>query len=187
MEFSIFKALPGSTDIQFLVSSSAIDYTKTKYMHPVKYASQILSLNFRWCKPGEIQLDGECDVCNFGTYTLLWNSTDCKNCPEHATCQAEVISLNAGYWRKDLNSTQIVECPNEDACLGGYTTEGKHPVYWETGYLGVLCNQCVIDGPTKFERIAENECSKCPDPAMNLIRIIGIAMLLVVMMVILIS
>jgi hypothetical protein len=39
-----------------------------------------------------------------------------------------MISLNKGYWRIDPNSTDIMECPNADACLGGFVPEDEHPV-----------------------------------------------------------
>ena len=88
--------------------------------------------------PGEIQIGDICSTCTAGTYSTVWNSTQCHSCPEKATCQGKVISLNKGYWRIDANSTIIVECPNQDACLGGFNETNTHPVNCASGYEGIL-------------------------------------------------
>ena len=125
---TIFEAAPGMQDVKFRLASSAIDYNVLQYLDPVKYADQIISVNFRWCKPGEIQDGNTCLKCNSGSYSVTWNSTQCLTCPENASCEEERISLSAGYWRISRNSTDIMECPNEEACLGGYNATSKYPV-----------------------------------------------------------
>lgn len=186
MSTTIFVSAPGSINIPFELKSSVINYVMLNAIASQKYPKQIMNVNFRWCMPGEIEILDECDICSEGTYSLLWNSTKCLDCPGKASCQGKEISLNKGYWRMDTNSTDIVEWPNEDACLGGFHEENLHPIECEAGYEGILCNEWVIVGPIKYERISENVCSKCPDPAMNLLRIIGIAILLIVLLAILI-
>jgi hypothetical protein len=91
--------------------------------------------------PGEIQIGSVCLVCTAGTYSVTWNATECKNCPDQTTCYGKIISVNSGYWRIDGNSTEIIECPNQDACLGGYNETNKHPVNCANGYHGILCNE----------------------------------------------
>ena len=34
---------------------------------------------------------------------------------------AETISIDRGYWRATLSSTEVLACYNADACLGGVT------------------------------------------------------------------
>jgi hypothetical protein len=45
---TIFLASPGAKNVKYLLSSSAIDYKVLQYLDPVKYADQIISVNFRW-------------------------------------------------------------------------------------------------------------------------------------------
>lgn len=152
-----FYAKPGRTNVKFKLESSAIDYKVIQYLDPVKYADQIITVNFRWCKPGEIQIENICSTCSTGSFSVKWNETNCHSCPNNAACEAEKITLNSGYWRYDRNSTDIMECPNEDACLGGYNPDSAHPVNCASGYRGLLCNECIIDGDTKYERISDNQ------------------------------
>lgn len=183
----ILESNPGDTDVEFLIKSSEIDYTMVQYLEPVEYADLVIKASFRWCHPGEIQINTVCSACTAGTFSVIWNATECEDCPNKASCEGESISLNSGYWRIDANSTTIVECPNPDACLGGFFPDNTHPVACETGYQGILCNDCITDGETKYERISENTCSKCPDYTMNLIRIILVGIIFLVFLGILIK
>ena len=53
-------AAPGLDGIEFLLFSSAIDYDMIKHIDPEKYPDQVFTVNFRWCKPGEIQRGNIC-------------------------------------------------------------------------------------------------------------------------------
>lgn len=53
---TIFIAKPGQKNVQFKLSSLAVNYAVLQFLDPVKYADQIISVNFRWCKPGEIEV-----------------------------------------------------------------------------------------------------------------------------------
>ena len=185
-ENTIFIAQPGMKDVKFKLTTSAANYKLLQHIDPVKYADQIISVNFRWCKPGEIQDGNTCIKCNTGSFSLTWNSTQCLTCPDNASCEQERISLSAGYWRISRNSTDIMECPNEEACLGGYNATSKYPVNWKEEYHGLLCNEWVIEGETKYERISENQCSKWPAFASNLMRIIGCGIAIFIFVIILI-
>ena len=39
------------------------------------------------------------------------------------------------------NSSYIVKCPNEKACLGGYEPQNEYPVKCKAGYEGILCSK----------------------------------------------
>jgi hypothetical protein len=46
-----------------------------------------------------------------------------------ATCLGKTeVSVEEGFWRKTTNSTIIIECPNQNACKGGYFPENEYPV-----------------------------------------------------------
>ena len=72
---TVFYASPGKTNVKFRIESSAINKKMTQYLDSVKYADQIISVNFRWCKPGEIQIGDICSPCNTGSYSVKWNET----------------------------------------------------------------------------------------------------------------
>ena len=182
-----FIASPGLSDVKFLIRSSAIDYEMVQEIDPVKYADQVISVNFRWCQPGEIQIGNVWSEWSVGSYSTTWNSTECQNWPDNAVCQGKVIELDDGYWRINKNSTEIIECPNEEACLGGFNDTSTYPVNCAEGYKGFLWNECETDGDEKYERISENTWSKCPDPTLNIIRIIGFGFLILIFLTILIA
>ena len=173
----ILESAPGDTNVEFILKSTAIDYELVRTVNPIAYPDQILKANFRWWMPGQVEFETVCSPCSPGTYSVLWNATECLNCPEKAAWEEEKISLNKGYWRIDANSTTIIECPNQDAWLGGFNPGNEHPVNWKEGYRGILCNEWVMEGDQKYERIADNTCSRCPDYTMNLIRIILVSIL----------
>ena len=57
-----FNASPGKGNVKFKLTSSEIHYQMIKYLDPVKYADQIITVNFRWCMPGEIQIENICST-----------------------------------------------------------------------------------------------------------------------------
>ena len=183
---TIFTASPGRSKVKFLVKSSAINYKIVQYIDKVKYANQYINVNFRWCKPGEIQVGNSCIACGVGSYSVVWNETSWHNWPDNAACEGVQISLNQGYWRFDRNSTDIISCPNSDAWLGGFNSSSTYPVYCADGYEGILWDEWEMSGDNKFERISDNQWSKWPNPALNLFRIIGFGILIVVFMIVLI-
>ena len=68
-------------------------------------------------------------------------------------------------------------CMNPKACLGGFNAEKNYPVNCKEGYEGILCHKCVsksTEGKRRFMRIGDHECSLCPDPMINSLRIISV-------------
>ena len=134
-------------------------------------------MNFRYCKPGEQQIDQEWMEWAPGTYSLKWNSTEWDKWMTDSVWVAEEISLRTGYWRRNLNSTLLLEWINEDACLGGYKPENEYPVSWKTGYGGVLWSKWKIVDGIKYEQFNSFEWLQCPKPFFNGIRVIGLILL----------
>jgi len=183
-----FKYKPGVANVTFSVTSKAINLPRIAAAYELESASSDISVNFRYCKPGERQnQDDTCSECDQGTYSLFWNSTTCEKCMDDVVCLGKTeIEVNPGFWRNTLNSTNIVDCPREDSCTGGYVFESTHPVNWSAGYSGFLCTECELLEGEKFQRVGLYECEKCPDPTLNVIRVIGFMLLIIFFIVILI-
>ena len=80
-----FISSPGSVNVQFKATSKAIDDDKMQNVFPNTISSNTIYANFRFCQPGEIiTSDNQCQECSAGTYSLIWNSTECKSCVEDA-------------------------------------------------------------------------------------------------------
>lgn len=87
------------------------------------------------------------------------------------------LYLDKGYWRSSTNSTIAIECLREKACEGQYHPNNEYPVKCAEGYSGQLCTECEIVDGEKYERLSNYECSKCPDPVLNALRILGLMIL----------
>ena len=174
----IFNTQPGSTNIQFIASSKAIDSIKVKEVYG-SVSSNLISVNFRFCKPGEIQLsDNTCSTWASGTFSLDWNSTECQPCPSNAQwLGGNQISVSAGYWRMSQNTSTIVEWIYDKAWDGGYVDQEDVSVNWATGYTGILWSECQIINGTKYSKVSDFECSKWPNPILNAIQVIGLIIL----------
>ena len=177
----IVNTKPGSTNMQFQATTNAIDSAKVKEVYG-SISSNLISANFRFCKPGEIQLsDNTCSTWAPGTYSLSWNSTKCYPCPSCSQCLGgNQIYVDAGYWRMSRNTSTIVEWIYAKAWDGGYVDQEDAPVNWATGYTGIIWNECQIVNGTKYTKVSDFECSKWPSPAYNAIRVIG--MIIIVFM-----
>ena len=80
----IFISPPGSVNVQFKATSKAIDDDKIHNVFANSVSNNTIYVNFRFCKPGEIiNNSSQCQECSAGTYSLQWNSTECKNCIDH--------------------------------------------------------------------------------------------------------
>ena len=76
-ESLIGVAQPGSTHIAYQVTSKAIDREKLAKIYGIE-GTNTLNMNFRFCKPGEIQFENNrCSKCGVGAYSLSWNATQC--------------------------------------------------------------------------------------------------------------
>ena len=171
------KAEPGSTNMAFRMSSNVINTKKVQEVFNGEIVQQNIFMDFRFWKPGEEINVNECHSCSIGTYTLLWNSTQWKDCMDDANWIDGEILVSDGHWRNTKESTFIPEWINKDAWLGGYDDNSKHPVNWEEGYDGILWSQCKISNGVKYEKINDFEWRKWPDPVLNSIRVIGLFLL----------
>ena len=76
-----FIAKPGSESVIYNLTSNALDFDTISagIMNFEDSASDYINnilATFRYCEPGEIEVDQiECRVCDYGSYSLDWNST----------------------------------------------------------------------------------------------------------------
>ncbi|CAI2361643.1 unnamed protein product [Moneuplotes crassus] len=178
----IFIGKIGLKNITYKLTSASIN---SKIINEVLNNSEgeynnIIDASFRYCKPGEIQTsDDQCQECKPTTFTLKENSTECTPCMDFATCEGkDEIKVHAGYWRRSINSSSIIECPNDKACLGGFHPDNEQgPAKCNTGYRGLLCTKCDIVKGIKYQPLSGFQCSKCPKPVLNAIRLIAFVVL----------
>ena len=105
-----FTASPGSSNISYKATSKAIDTNKIQNVFEQSISENNINVNFRFCKPGEIMSNNKCLECSAGTYSLGWNSTECKSCVDNAVCNGkEQIQVDPKHWRRTTNSTKIVK------------------------------------------------------------------------------
>ncbi|CAI2370559.1 unnamed protein product [Moneuplotes crassus] len=180
----IFQSYFGKHTVPYSLISKAIDseIIESAFTDTQEEYDNIINVEFRYCKPGEIQsTDNQCQQCSYGTYTLNWNETECHSCMDHATCTGrDAIEVDQGYWKKSVNTSNIIKCVNPDACDGGYDPQSEHPVKCTTGYKGYLCSSCDILDGVKYEPVGNFQCSKCPNAIVNTIRVIVFSILVMV-------
>ena len=105
---------------------------------------------------GEINdtLSKTCVICESGKYSLNPSDNTCKSYLSHATCYGRSnISIEKGYWRKDNQSENIIQCEGGVLrCNGGIESSCTEQ------FTGPVCLQC----NTAFGYIANNgDCSLC--------------------------
>eukprot|EP00347_Sterkiella_histriomuscorum_P002765 403366887 len=187
-----FTASPGFK-YRVAFSTEAIDKTKEsnqEYLEQVGMSQPEfhLDLQLRECIIGERFSDkGSCDVCANGTYYSLTKMTEpgkCTECPTSvAICYGgSFIGPNPGYWRKNNYTQNFISCLNSDACLGMVPPENNMMGSCAEGYQGILCADC----KNQYTRDSSYVCTKCQNLTSNIIKIIGIFILvcfLIVLMV----
>jgi len=111
-------------------------------------------------------------------YSLNLSDSKCNSCPDDAYCWGGAnIGPKPGHWRISAYSDKILTCPNKAACLGVEPFRNDDPkgkCNKEDGYTGHICATCTDD----FSSGIRSTCSKCPDPILNILRIIALFLLL---------
>jgi len=183
----IFIGKPGSQRVLFSVANQASDARVFNEVFGARNLITNFDVNFRYWKPGEADTNNEWSECTSGSYTLEWNTTEWKEWMDNADWLGGIeIHVDKGYWRSSLNSTAMIEWLREEAWEGGYYPEHQYPVKCQKGYKGVLCTDWIVSNGEKYERLANYEWSKCPDPVMNAIRILGLVCLVSSFMIIMV-
>ena len=179
---------PGSANVMISTNCLAIDDSKIRQIYGQKLSSNLISIDFRYWMPGEIQMsDNSWLVWQAGTYSFNWNSTECILCPPSTECPGgEQFSLNPGYWRENTNETYLVEWLFKAACNGGYFPLNQYPVECSEGYRGLLWNECQITNDTKFQKVSDYQCEKWPNAIYNGIRVVGVMILVFIFLMVIV-
>lgn len=179
------SAEPG-TDVELYVSTAAVDTSKAeKAADSTTYnSSVVVDVDLRLCDIGEALVGKDCFLCLPNTYTLEAGGT-CEDCPTEAICYGNWTMVpRSGYWRDNKHTDKFFVCPNIDACIGSPTPPDNLSYTGDcaVGYKGNMCQAC----DKGYSRGSKNKCGACPDPTMNVIRLNGIFIAVVVFMCILI-
>lgn len=142
-----------------------------------------ISAFMRLCKAGE-HLNGLiCEICSYGYFSLS-PDMECTRCPFTAECLGNFTLVpKAGYWRSSNLTTNILPCPNADACIGSPSLSNVSLTgACAQGYYGNLCNGCALN----YFRSDDNVCSLCPSAETNQILLVTFCFLLMLIAVLLI-
>ena len=167
----IISGVP-KTNVTIQITTTAVDESKAKVASvESEFSSAVEYLVFlRDCIPGEENKGKECFLCESGTYSLD-PSIPCQECPlNKAYCLGGMeMYPRPNYWRAFNDTDVFYQCPNKDACLG--SPDHRNPFgNCEEGYTGHMCQSC----KNGYSRSSENTCGVCPEPAVNVIRLLGI-------------
>ncbi|CAI2360059.1 unnamed protein product [Moneuplotes crassus] len=182
----IFTSHPGDQSVEFRIVTTAVndELVMAQYGEIVQ---KPLTVNFRYCQPGEYEIGDVCQECSPGSYSFKWNSTVCNSCFDKGNCLGGIeVYLEEGYWRRTLNSTSITKCLRKKSCKGGFSEVNEHPIECDEGYTGLLCAKCQITESIKYEDIGNYRCAPCPNPVLNALRLAGLVIAVLVFMVILV-
>jgi hypothetical protein len=187
--FSNLKLIskPGSKNVKFEVHSAAIDDEVIQLQHNGTLKQEYLDANFRIWESGEIEYDNQWVVCSSETYSLGVNKTKWEKCMLNAVwLGGKEISVRSGYFRASHESSSIIECPRKGSCKGEYSEDSEFPVKCAHGYEGLLWAECQNSSSQKYERSSSFGWSKCPNLTLNIIRLVGIMLIILIFLTILI-
>ena len=73
----ILQAKPGSQNVEFEISSLALDSEKISLQYNNTMSQAKIDASFRYCESGEVEIDGVCEVCSVGSYSIGTSKTQC--------------------------------------------------------------------------------------------------------------
>ncbi|CAM9560896.1 unnamed protein product [Ascophyllum nodosum] len=109
----------------------------------------------------------DCSDCDSCTEKNNSSYPTCEEAYEHTTSTGgdvvlETLNISKGHWRATPTSSEILECFNEDACLGGITGSAE---FCATGYEGPYCAVC----SRGYARSLSFTCRVCSDDKATLV------------------
>eukprot|EP01017_Pseudomicrothorax_dubius_P029438 TRINITY_DN3570_c0_g4_i1.p1 TRINITY_DN3570_c0_g4~~TRINITY_DN3570_c0_g4_i1.p1 ORF type:complete len:847 (+),score=213.39 TRINITY_DN3570_c0_g4_i1:3-2543(+) len=153
------------------------------------------SISLRECVRGEVMtFEGRCRRCPQNYYineeVVTPEIYECIKCPETAVCLgSDIMGPLAGYWRLNILSKNVMECPFPDSCLGfgdmtpignesscpqGTTLLADQCVNFTSysgncleNYEGILCYACVKG----FAKNEEGTCVPCSNNTIYWLRV----------------
>ncbi|CDW73082.1 UNKNOWN [Stylonychia lemnae] len=179
---------PG-TSYKLVFSSDGIDLSKDSNKIVFKQGGNLefnIEINLRECEVGEqFTVVGKCQLCQ-GSYSLtqMTEPGSCEVCPkEKAKCLGGAkIGPLPGYWRRNNKSNSFTQCLYELACLGMIPPKNNILGECLKGYQGILCADCEVG----FSRDNDYQCSLCPNPFLNVLRLIAVLAAVIILIVLMI-
>ena len=177
------SAPPGSISKVYIVSAKLLG-SKGSAANATERGKVGLKVEMRSCLLGESFSGKDCVPCATGKFNLEPSAT-CQECLPEAICYGNfTIVPRGGYWRTGPLSPTFYECPNKDACIGSPSPPEKLSLTGECadGYYGNLCNGCL----SGYSRQNQNQCLPCPSIVVNIVRLAGISLGVLIALVVII-
>jgi hypothetical protein len=171
----IVTVSPGSSQVLELICGDCVSHQSSLITTEAKH-KLLIHINTRLCVLGEILVANACQPCSSGSYSLTENSTICTSCPSSAECLGgALVYPTAGHWRSSNLTSNIMSCPKPSSCLGhaNYTSLVGT---CKRGYHNNLCAVCEPD----WSKTSADTCSPCPEVSLNILRLAGIGVLVVI-------
>ncbi|CDW85156.1 UNKNOWN [Stylonychia lemnae] len=185
-----FVGTPG-VSFELIFSTDGIDVTKKSNVEAMNLQNTTnldlsIKMNVRECLIGEqFTSSGKCESCvDSFSLTQMKVPGECEECPAgKAICYGgSNIGPLPGYWRKSNYSKTFIQCMQQQACLGMVPPNNNPLGECSQGYKGILCGTC----NKGYSRVDNNQCSQCPQPILNVLRLLAIMIgfiLIVVLMI----
>ncbi|CDW82324.1 UNKNOWN [Stylonychia lemnae] len=181
---------PGSA-YKLVITTDGIDLSKKSNQDEMAEKGTLnldsdLQIQLRECEIGEqFTVIGKCQKCeqSFSLIKMKQPGT-CENCPtEKAICNGGAeIGPQPGFWRKNNQSKVFIQCLFAQACLGMVPPQNNPLGECFIGYQGILCADCM----NGYSRDNDYQCAECPEPALNVLRLITIFIAIVILIVLII-
>ncbi|CDW87963.1 UNKNOWN [Stylonychia lemnae] len=180
---------PGSS-YKVIITTDGIDTNKQANKNASQSATSDdpnfqIQIKLRECEIGEqFTSEGKCQQCQDSFLLVKQNEPGiCETCPsEKALCKGgSNIGPLPGYWRRDSSTKNFEVCLFKPACLGMVPPNNNPVGECYLGYRGILCADCQVG----FSKYNEYQCSYCPKPWLNILRLfaifLGVVLVVVVM------
>ncbi|CDW82482.1 UNKNOWN [Stylonychia lemnae] len=170
-----FIGKPGSKNAQFKLYSPSIDTDYMKAIYQIQDEVQIneviLELDFQSCSEGQVEVNLICYPCAAGTYNFFKDQQQCNDCLPHADCLGgNKLFVRNGFWRSSNISTEIHQCLNTNACIGGLMlNDSEANPLCQQGYGGNLCHTCQKINGVQYSRTKKDICEVCPESRVNIV------------------
>ena len=147
-DLSLDFFLGSSSDAAAALDGSYFPFINTSHIPSVQ---SYIDVYFRACVAGEYYANGECIVCETGTYSLGLDANDyqdtlCVAAPPNSNSSSTFgnnIYAVEGFWRVSDLAHTLIACPYGAAACRPGTTVGDNSC--GVGFEGALCGVCSAD------------------------------------------
>ena len=165
-----------------LTAEPGLPHNITIEVDSIYVKSLNVTVQFRSCELGEVQVSNACSICPLNTYSLKLGASLCNPCPSGAECLGglKVYPL-PGYWRASETSNTLWSCFSDAACLGSDNYSSLVGLCAD-GYSGQVCQSC----NQGWARTGRDDCAVCPSLPLTMLRVLGLCIVGVICLVFLV-